>query len=32
MNQFLYMFAYLGQACLGHVNQRCNWPRGKVKY
>ena len=19
-----------GRACLGHVNQRCNWPRGKV--
>jgi hypothetical protein len=22
--------ACLGEACLGHVNQRCNWPRGKV--
>jgi hypothetical protein len=30
MNQFLHLFACLGQACLGHVNQRCNWPRGKV--
>ncbi len=19
-----------GRACLGHTNQRCNWPRGKV--
>ncbi|XP_023345601.1 glucose dehydrogenase [FAD, quinone] [Eurytemora carolleeae] len=19
-----------GRACLGHINQRCNWPRGKV--
>ena len=20
-----------GRACLGHTDQRCNWPRGKVK-